>query len=150
MDQFVEVAKNPSSEGVHHEIHLFFIICIFATMYGGAISAADGRLVFCHSCLPEVLLPFWSSLLALVPSWSSFRVFNLAFFWHSCSSRSWFYFVRHSTAVARVWTCLSRAVVYGSSLWLLLMVTIERVSTMQFFVWEAIVWLTRFPIDGAN
>ena len=111
-----------------------FIICISATMYGGAVSAVDGRLVFCRSCLPRVLLPSWSILLALVPFWSSSWVFNLAFFWHSCSSRSWFYLVRRSTAVARVWTCLSRVVVCGSSPWLLLMVTIERVSTMQFFV----------------
>ena len=41
----------------------------------------------------------------------------------------------------RVWTCLSRAVGRGSSPWTLLVVTIDRVSTMQLYVWEVIVWL---------
>ena len=50
---------------------LFRIICIFATMWGGAISAIDGRLMSCHSGLLGVLLPSgpsWSLLSALVPS----------------------------------------------------------------------------------
>ena len=61
--------------------------------------------------------------------------------------------VRHSTATTRVYTCLSRAVVRGSSP-LLLLVAIERVSTMQLLVWKALIWLLLlsrpFPTDGAN
>ena len=34
-----------------------FIINIYVTMYGGAVSAADRRLVSCHSCLLRALLP---------------------------------------------------------------------------------------------
>ena len=45
----------------------------------------------------------------------------------------------------RVWTWPSRAVVCGSSPWTLLMVAIERVSTMQVYVWEAIIWLIFLP-----
>ena len=32
--------------------------------------------------------------------------------------------------------------VRGSSPWLLLVVAFEQISTMQLFVWEAVVWLT--------
>ena len=123
---------------------LSFIICISTTMWGGTVSAANGRLVSCRYGLLGALLPSypsWSFLLALVPFWSSSWVFNLAFFWRNYSSRSWFCLVRHSTATAKVLTCLSRAVVCGSSPWTLLAVTIKRVSTMQLFVREAIVWL---------
>ena len=79
-----------------------FIICIFVTIWRGAISVLDGRLVSCRSCLLGVLLPSgpsWFLLSALVPSWSSYWVFSATFFWCSCSSRSWFWLVRHSTAV---------------------------------------------------
>ena len=62
------------------------------------------------------------------------------FFWRSCSSKSWFCLVRCSTAAVRVWTCLSKAVGHGSLAWLLVVIAIEQVSTMQLFVWEAI-WL---------
>ena len=75
------------------------------------------------------------------------------FFWRNCSSKSWFYLVRHFTAIMRVWTCLSWVVVRGLSPWWLLVVAIEQVSTMQLFFREAIVWLTSnqlFPTDGAN
>ena len=41
------------------------------------------------------------------------------------------------------WTCLSRAVDHGSSPWLLVVVTIERISTMQLFFQEAIIWLAK-------
>ena len=71
----------------------------------------------------------------------------------SCSSRSWFYFVRRSTVVARVWTCLSSAVdLSGSSSWTLLVVAIERVSTMQLLCSGSDNGLNchRFPTDGAN
>ena len=68
-------------------------------------------------------------------------LFGATFFWRSCSSRSWFCLVRCSTTAARVWTYLSRAVVGGSSSRMSLVVAIERVSTMQLFVLEAIVRL---------
>ena len=51
-----------------------FIICIFATMFGGVVSAMDRRLVSCSSYLLEAFLPFgasWSLISALVPSCSS-------------------------------------------------------------------------------
>ena len=47
------------------------IICISVTMWGGAISAVDGRLMSCCSSLLGALLPSgpsWSLLSALVPS----------------------------------------------------------------------------------
>ena len=119
-----------------------FIICISATMWGGTISVMDGQLVSYRSGLFGALLPFspsWFLLSVLVPSWTSSWVLRSAFFWHNCSSRSWFYLVRRSTATVRVWTYLLRAIVCGSSLWALLVVIIELVRTMQLFVWEAIV-----------
>ena len=133
-----------------------FIICISATIYGGAVSAIDGRLVSCHSCLLGALLPsgpFWFLLLALVPFYSSPWVSGPAFLWRSCSSRSWFCLVRHSTTATSVWTCLSRAIVPGSSSWLLLLVAIKWVSTIQLFVLEAVIRLLLvyyFPIDSTN
>ena len=48
-----------------------FIICIFATMWGGAMSVVDGRLTFGRSGLLGALLPSgpsWYLLSALVPS----------------------------------------------------------------------------------
>ena len=139
---------------------LSFIICIFATMCGGAVSTANGWLMSCRSGLLGALLPSgpsWSHLSAPVPSWSSFWVLGPAFFWCSYSSRLWFCLERRSTVAARVWTCLSRVVVRGSSPWTLLAVAIEWVSTIQLFVWKTIVWLIRlacFPqtasIDDAE
>ena len=102
---------------------LSFIICISITMYGGAVSTMDGWLVSCRSCLLEALLPsspFWSLLSALVPSCSFPCLLGPAFLWRNCFSRSWFHLVRRSIAVTIVYTFLSRAVVHGSSLWLLL------------------------------
>jgi len=128
-----------------------FIICISATMWGEAVSVMDGRLMSCRSSLLGALLPSspsWFLRLALVPSWSSFWVPIAAFFYRNCSSRSWFCLVRCSTTVVRVWTCLFRVVGHDSSPWTLLVVTIERVSTIQLFVRVAFVWLTsrsRFP-----
>ena len=114
-------------------------------MWGGAVSVTDGQLVSSRSGLLGALLPsrpFWFLLSVLVPSWSSSWVSIAAFFWRSCSSRSWFCLVRRSTAV-RVWTCLFRAVGRGLSPWLLMVVAIEWVSTMQLFVRDAIIWLTK-------
>ena len=129
------------------------IICISATMWGGTMSAVDGRLTSDRSSLLGALLPSgpsWYLLSTLVPSWSSFWVLCPAFLWRSCSSRSWFYLVRCSTAVMRVWTCLLRVVGHSLSPWTLLVVAIKRVSTMQLYVREAIVWLIFFPTDSAN
>ena len=97
----------------------------------------------CHSCLLRALLPSSPSrsfLSTLVPSCSSSWLLGPASLWRNCSSKSWLHLIRHSTVVARVCTCLSRAVVCGSSPWWLL-VTIERVSTTQLFVREVVVWL---------
>ena len=120
-------------------------------MWGGIMLMMDGRLVSCCSSLPGTLLPFgssWFLLSMLVPSWSSSWVLRFTFFWRNYSSRSWFCLVRRSMATVRVWTCLSRAVVRGSSPWTSLVVSIEWVSTMQLFVRKVIVWLInrkRFP-----
>ena len=51
----------------------------------------------------------------------------------SNSSKTWFCFVRRLTAAVRIYTCFSRVVGRGSSSWTLLMVAIDRVSTMQLF-----------------
>ena len=131
-----------------------FIICISTTMCGGAVSTTDGRLVSCWSCLLEALLPSSPSrslLLALVPLFSSPWLLGPASLWHSYSSRSWFCLVRCSNAIARVCTYLSRALVRGFSS-LLLLVAIERVSTIQLFVWQMVIWLLLFlfPTNGAN
>ena len=123
-----------------------FIIYISTTMYGGAISVTDGRLVSCRSCLLRAWLPSGPSqslLSALVPSCSSPWMLGPASLCYSCSSRSLFYLVRRSIAAVRVCTYLSRAVVHGSSsVWLL--VAIKWVSTIQLFVWKVIIWLLLF------
>ena len=82
------------------------------------------------------IVVFWSFSISL----SVVFCLGPVFLWRSYSSRSWFYLVRHSTAVAKVCTYLSRAVVHGSPSWLLLVV-IERVSTIQLFIWEVVIWL---------
>ena len=118
-----------------------FIICIFATMYGDAVSVTDGWLVSYRSCLLGALLPSSPSqslLLTLVPSYSSPQLLGPTFLWRSCSSKSWFCLLRHSTAATRVYTCLSRTVTCDS---LLLSVAIKRVSTIQLFVQEVVIWL---------
>ena len=121
---------------------LSFIIYISTIVCGGVVSTMDGRLVSWHSCLLRALLPFGPSrslFSALVPSCSSLWLLGLVSLWRSYSSRSWFCLVRRSTTTAKVCTCLSRAV-RGSSP-LLLLVAIERVSTIQHFVREVVVWL---------
>ena len=120
---------------------LSFIICISATMCGGAISVLGALLAFGPSrSLLSVLMPFCSS------SW----LLGLASLWRSYSSRSWFCLVRHSSTATRVCTYLSKAVMRGFSL---LLVAIKQVSTMQLFIWEAIVWTLiylLFPTNDAN
>ena len=114
-----------------------FFICILATIWGGTVSVTDRQLVSCHFGLLGVLLPSgpsWFLLSALVPSWSSSWVSITTFFWRNYSSKSWFCLVRCSTAAVRVWTCLSKVVGRGLLPWLLVVVAIERVSSMQLFV----------------
>ena len=111
-----------------------FITCISVTISGGALSMRDGRLRFCRSGLFGGLLSSGvsCSLRLELSSWFSSWTLCPASLWCSCSSRSWFCFVRRSTTAMRVWTCLYNAVDRGgSSPWKLLVVAIERVSTMQ-------------------
>ena len=133
------------------------IACISAATGGGVISIGDGRLTFCCSGLLGALLPSgpsWSRHSALVPSWSPSWVPCLAFR-HSCYSRIWFCLVRRSIAAVRVYIYLLRAVGHGSSSWILLVVAIDRVSTMQLFVRKVFAMTCKsttkpFPTDGAN
>ena len=51
-----------------------FIVCISATIGGGAVSMKDERLMFCRSSLLGALLPSglsWSLRSVLLPSWFS-------------------------------------------------------------------------------
>ena len=135
-----------------------FIACISAITCGGIISMRDGRLIFCRSDLLGALLPFGPSRschLTLVPSWSSSWLSCPTFLWRNCFSKLWFCLVRRSMATTRVYTCLSRAVAHGSSPWTLLVVAIDRVSTMQLFVHEAFSMTYKsttkpIPTDNAN
>ena len=94
-----------------------FIACISMTTGGGVASVRDGRLTFCRSSLLAALLPSGPSRSrhsALVSSRSSFGILCLVFR-RSCSSKTWFCLVRHSTTAIRICTCLSRVVGRGSS-----------------------------------
>ena len=120
---------------------LSFIICISATMCGGATSVAEGLL--------KALLPFGPSLFRLSvvcqklsPSCSSSLLRGSASLWCSYSSRSWFCLVRRSTATTKVCTCLSRTAAQVSLSWLLV-VAIKHVSTIQLFAQEE-------PTDNAK
>ena len=111
-----------------------FIACISAKMGGGVASTRDGMLTFRHSNRLGVLLPSGPSRSrrsALESPKSS--AILLSAFRCSCSSKTWFCLVRRSTAAVRTCTCFSRAVDCGSSSGTLLMVAIDRVSTMQLF-----------------
>ena len=132
-----------------------FITCISARMGGGAVSVRKGMLKFRRSSLLGSLLPSGLSgpLRSKLSPWFSSWTLCPASLWRSCFSRSWFYFVRRSIVVARVWTCLSSAVdLSGSSSWTLLVMAIERVSTMQLLCSGSDNGLNchRFPTDGAN
>jgi len=121
-------------------------------MCGGVVYVVDGWLVSCSSCLFKALLPSspsWSLFSTLVPSCSSLWLLGPASLWHSYSSKLWFCLVRRFTIATKVCTYLSRAVVRGSSL-LLLLVAIERVSTIQLFCLGVGVTAYPFPTDGAN
>ena len=116
-----------------------FIACIFATTGDGVISVRDERLTFCRSNLLGALLPSGPSRShrsTLVPYWS-FSWIPHPTFRHNCSSKTSFFLVRRSTAAVRVYTCLLRVVGHSLSSWTLLVVSIDRVSTMQLFVREA-------------
>ena len=93
-----------------------FIACISAKTGGGVVSTRDGMLTFCRSSRLGALLssdPSRSRHSTLESSRSS--AILLSVFRCSCSSKTWFCFVRHSTAVVKICTCFSRAVGCGSS-----------------------------------
>ena len=111
-----------------------FIACISAKTRGGVASTRDGMLTFRRSSRLGALLPSGPSRFrhsALESPRSS--AILLSAFRCSCSSITWFCLVRRSTAAVRTYTCFSRAVGCGSSTRTLLMVAIDRVSTMQLF-----------------
>lgn len=114
---------------------LFFIICISTIMCGGAVSVTDGLL---KASLPSVPFLFCLPLVCwrLSPSCSSSCFCGSTSLWRNCSSRSWLYFVRRSTAAAKVCTCLSRAAARSSLSWLFVVV-IKHVSTIQIFCLES-------------
>ena len=145
VDQIIEVFGHSPSKGVHHKVHPFLYhlhLCNHVRWSRICDGWSTHTLSFWSTGALLPSGPSWSLLLALVPSWSSFWVPFATFLCRSYSSRSWFCLVRCSTAAVRVWTYLSRAMGRGSSPWTLLVAAIERVSTMQLFVQEAIVWLT--------
>ena len=157
MDQLIKVVWHLSLEGIHHEVHPLLHHLHLCNHCSDAVFAMNGQLVSCCSCLFRALLPSGPSrsLLStvysgLVPFCSFPWLLGPVFLWRSYSSRSWFCLVRRSTTVTRVYTCLSRLVVRSSSPWLLL-VAIERVSTIQLLIWEVVIWpLSFYPTNGAN
>ena len=111
-----------------------FIACISVKTGGRVASTRDGMLTFhCSSRLGALLPsgPSRSRRSALESPRSS--AILLSAFRCSCSSKTWFCLVRRSTAAVRTYTCFSRAVGCGSSSGTLLMVAIDRESTMQLF-----------------
>ena len=94
-----------------------FIAYISARMGGGVVSMREGVLKFRRSDLLGSLLPSDLSgpLRSELSPWFSSWMLCPAPLCRSCSSRSWFCFVRRSTAAARVWTCLSNVVDLGGS-----------------------------------
>ena len=132
-----------------------FIARISGRMGGGAVFMREGMLKFRRSGLLGSLMlsglsgPLRSKLSPWFSSWTLYP----ASLYRNCSSRSWFCFVRRSTAAARVWTCLSSTVdLGGSSSWTLLVVAIERVSAMQLLCPGGDNGLNchDIPTDGAN
>ena len=111
-----------------------FIACISTKTRGGVASTRDGMLTFRRSSRLGALLSFGPSRSrrsALESPRSS--AILLSAFRCSCSFKTWFCLVRRSTAAIRTYTYFSRAVGCGSSFETLLMVAIDRVSTMQLF-----------------
>ena len=132
-----------------------FIACISAKTGGGVASTKDGMLMFRRSNWLEALLPSGPSRsrCSALESPRSFAIL-LSIFRCSCSSKTWFCLVRRSTAAVRTCTCFSRAVGYGLSSETLLMVAIDRVSTMQLFCRGSVSCglghYTMVPTDGAS
>ena len=146
VDQFLRSFNTHPLKAFIIKFFLSFIICISATICSGAVSTTDGQLVSYRSCLLRALLPSGPSrslLSALMPSYSSLWLLGPTSLWCNCSSRLWFCLVRRSTTTARVCTCILRAIVHGSSPWLLL-VAIEWVNNIKLFVWEVVIWLLLF------
>ena len=112
-----------------------FIACISTKMRGGVASTSDGMLTFHRSNRLGALLPFGPSRsrCSTLESPRSSAIL-LSAFRYSCSSKTWFCLVRRSTATVKTYTCFSRAVGCDSSSGTLLMVAIDRVSTMQLFL----------------
>ena len=116
-----------------------FIACISSKTEGGVASMRDGMHTFRRSNRLGALLPSgpsWSRRSALESPRSS--AILLSAFRCSYSSKTWFCLVKCSTAAVRTCTCFSRAVGCGSSSGTLLMVAIDRVSTMQLFCWGSV------------
>ena len=93
-----------------------FIACISTKTGGGVASTRDGMLTFRRSNWLGALLssgPSRSRRSALESPRSS--TILLSTFRCSCSSKTRFYLVRHSTTAVRTYTCFSRAVGCGSS-----------------------------------
>ena len=93
-----------------------FIACISAKTGGGVTSTRDGMLTFRRCSRLGALLPSGPSRsrsLALESPRSS--AILLSVFRCSCSSKTWFCLVRHSTTIVRTCTCFSREVGCGSS-----------------------------------
>ena len=111
-----------------------FIACISVKTGGGVASTRGGMLTFRHSSRLGALLPSGPSRFshsALESPRSS--AISLSAFRCSCSSKTWFCLVRRSMAAVRTCTYFSRVVGCGSSSGTLLMVAIDRVSTLQLF-----------------
>ena len=93
-----------------------FIACISTKTGGGVASTRDGMLTFRRSNWLGALLssgPSRSRRSALESPRSS--TILLSTFRCSCSSKTPFCLVRHSTTAVRTYTCFSRAVGCGSS-----------------------------------
>ena len=149
MDQVVKVAGYSSSEGVHHQDHLFLHhlhlydnvgwshVCSAWTTHVWSFWPAKGidtfRLLLVSFICTGAFLVLFLNVMSYVPlTQLLFQIMIL--------------FGETFTVAVRVWTCLSRAVGRNLSPWTLLVVAIEGVI----YVWEAIVWLIFFPTDGAN
>ena len=156
VDQLVQIVWHSPLEGIHHEVHpLLYHLHLrdhmwWCRIYDGWIASillllsARGIAAFwSFSVSPFGASAFLLLSVTVKPSNALVQLFLQVMV---C-------LVRHSTATTRVCTCLSRAVVRGSSP-LLLLVAIERVSTMQLLVWKALIWLLLlsrpFPTNGAN
>ena len=134
VDEIVKITGYSSFESVHHYLHL---------LLHRLHLREDGGWSCIHEGWDAYVLPlqsawgvtsFWSFAVSPLSTRVSQVFYILLFaFRCSCFSKTWFCLVRRSTAAVRTCTCFSRAVGCGSSSGTLLMVAINRVSTMQLF-----------------